>query len=163
MDRVEDGGELGISAVMQSGEYRWSIKITMVPCSRYSGRPPQPSHCSVPAVVERESQCGLAGGEVRSRSLVKKKKKIMLKGGRRMTREASRWEDGQWLTPSSVCEAPGYREVCGRGARGAGGLADISPLERRRFGSELFRPRYSVILCGQDLPPPQLHRPLHLL
>jgi len=121
LTRVDPGKELGVSALMQSGQYRWSIKISMVPCSEVGE-------------LVREPQCGLAGGEVRHRSLVRRK--IKLRGGRRVKRESR-----------EVCEAAGYQEVCAlaRAARmGAPVLPSVSDLDRKKYSGELFRPSFSA-------------------
>ena len=49
LTRVEAGQEIGLSAIMQSGNYKWKIKITMIDCD------------SVPTDVPRISDCGISG------------------------------------------------------------------------------------------------------
>ena len=49
LTRVQAGQEIGLSAIMQSGGYKWKIKITMIDCD------------SVPPDVPRISDCGIAG------------------------------------------------------------------------------------------------------
>ena len=62
LTRVVPGQEIGLSAVMQSGAYKWSIRVTMVSCG------------SVPPDVPRITECGMTGstagvGGSRPRSL----------------------------------------------------------------------------------------------
>jgi hypothetical protein len=103
LTRVEPGKEIGISALIQTGNYKWNIRITMIRCD------------SVPEDVPRDPECGIAGdisstSRVRALdrsgrgSIVKKKRKI-LRTGRSINKD--------------VCLMPHYREVCSfsRGSR----------------------------------------------
>ena len=97
LTRVEPGKEIGLSALIQTGSYKWNIRITMISCD------------SVPDDVPREPECGIAGdiGSSSSRvralgrsgrgSIVKKKIK-KLRNGRSINED--------------VCSMPRYREVC---------------------------------------------------
>ena len=103
LTRVDPGQEIGLSAVMQSGDYKWNIKITMIDCD------------SVPTDVPRISDCGIAGnlpsgstissrprslrGRLAGQKVVKKKIKTKI----RKTRSVSH---------SSLCAMTGLSHFC---------------------------------------------------
>lgn len=97
LTRVEPGQEIGISALIQTGNYKWNIRITMIRCG------------SVPDDVPRDPECGIAGdinsstSRVRAldtpgRGTIVKKKRRIIRTGRSVSK--------------NVCLSPGYREVC---------------------------------------------------
>ena len=103
LTRVQAGQEIGLSAIMQSGGYRWKIKITMIDCD------------SVPADVPRISDCGIAGslgattrprrlgaglgGRKLPRNVVKKKIKTKIRKQRSVSQ-------------SALCAMTGLEDFC---------------------------------------------------
>ena len=97
LTRVEPGQEIGISALIQSGDYKWNIRITMIRCGE------------VPDDVPRDPQCGIAGdissSAARVRALDGRAKGSIVKKKRRIRTGRSIDKD--------VCTMPGFREACG--------------------------------------------------
>ena len=98
LTRVEPGQEIGLSAIMQSGGYKWKIKMTMIDCD------------SVPEDVPRISDCGISLTESslssRPRRLggnLPRKVKKKIKTKIRRTRSVSL---------SSLCAMTGLQQFC---------------------------------------------------
>ena len=103
LTRVQAGQEIGLSAIMQSGGYKWKIKITMIDCD------------SVPADVPRISDCGIAGnlgGTSRPRRLGGGE------GGRKLPRNVvkkkikTKIRKQRSVSQSALCAMTGLEDFC---------------------------------------------------
>ena len=103
LTRVQAGQEIGLSAIMQSGGYKWKIKITMIDCD------------SVPADVPRISDCGIAGnlgGTSRPRRLGGSP------GGRKLPRNVvkkkikTKIRKQRSVSQSALCAMTGLEDFC---------------------------------------------------
>lgn len=98
LTRAQAGQEIGLSAIMQSGGYKWKIKITMIDCD------------SVPPDVPRISDCGIAGnlgGTSRPRRLGGGQ------GGRKVKKKIkTRIRKQRSVSQSALCAMTGLEDFC---------------------------------------------------